>query len=155
LRFSAASALPFPPTDKSKKQFIFLFSNKNEMTITLSQDLNEDLHGADENRSQGLDLLQTTDEDIAMHLMGQLPLASIHLTRHFGKARTQVLDELDQILHAFDDFGHSQIIEDLLALADDFSDLRFIEAEQKIRSSLKDSARPFDQFFPVDRKNME
>ncbi len=56
-----------------------MFSNKNEMTITLSQDLNEDLHGADENRSQGLDLLQTTDEDIAMHLMGQLPLASIHL----------------------------------------------------------------------------
>ena len=122
------------------------------MTITLSQDLNEDLHGADENRGQGLDLLQTTDEDIAMHLMGQLPLTSIHLARYFGKARTQVLDELDQIFHAFDDFGHSQIIEDLLALADDFADLRFIEAEQKIRSSLKDSARPFNQFFPVGRK---
>ena len=77
--------------------------------------------------------------------MCQFLLTGVDFARHLGEAGTEIFDELDQVLHALDDFGHGQVVENFLALANDLAHFRLVEAQQQRRRSLKDPARSFNQ----------
>lgn len=114
----------------------------------MSDDLNENLHGADENRRQGLHLLEAAHEDVAVHLVGELFLPGVDFARDAGEARAQILDELHEVLHALDHLGHGEVVEHLLALADDLAHLGLVEAQQQRRGALQDAAGALDQLPP-------
>lgn len=73
-------------------------------------------------------------------------------TTNLSEARREVSDELHQVLHGLDDLRHGEVVEHLLALADDLAHLRLVEAEQQGRSALQDAASTFDQFLSVGEK---
>lgn len=41
------------------------------------------------------------------------------------------LDECDEILHGFNDFGDGKILQDIFTDADDLTHLRFVKSQQK------------------------
>ena len=112
-------------------------------------DLDKNLHGADENGSKSLDLLEATDEDITVDLMRELLLAGVNFARYASKTRTQILDKLHQILHTLDDLCNVQIVEHFLALADDFAHFRLVKAKQQRGSALQNTTRSLNQLPPI------
>lgn len=48
--------------------------------------------------------------------------------KYLAQARREIPQKLDQIFHGFDDFGNSQIVQHLFALADDFPHFALVEA---------------------------
>lgn len=105
----------------------------------------EHLHAADQNRRQDLHLLQAAHQNLGVHLMRELCLPPVDLTRHLAQARTQILEELHQILHHFDHLGNGQIVQHAFAFAHDLAHLGLIEAQQQRRSALQNAARSLDQ----------
>lgn len=98
----------------------------------LLDDVDVDLHAADENRSQNLDLLKAADENLAVHLMRQLLLAVADLTRNLTKARTQIFEELNQVFHGVNDLADRKVVENSLAFAHNLAHLGLVEAEQQL-----------------------
>ena len=102
----------------------------------LVEDLDEDLHGADEDGSQGLDLLQVLPEVLPLLGVQKISLPTLNVVADFGEAGTQILHELDQVLHGLDDLRDGEVVQHLLTVPADFPHLGGVEGEQHIGGSL-------------------
>ena len=93
----------------------------------LCEDLNEDLHGADEDWSQRLDLLQVLGQPLPLQGVEKVSLSTLDVLIDFRETRAEILDELDQVLHGLDDLGDGEIVENLLTIPADLTDLRGVK----------------------------
>ena len=102
----------------------------------LVEDLDEDLHGADEDRSQGLDLLQVPPEVLSLLGVQEVSLPPLDIVADFGEAGAEVLHELDQVLHGLDDLGDGEVVQHLLTVPADFPHLRGVKGKEHVGGSL-------------------
>lgn len=58
------------------------------------ENLNEYLHGADEDGGESLDPLQAAHQDLSVHLVGQLLLAGVHVPGHLRRMGSEVSVDL-------------------------------------------------------------
>ena len=103
----------------------------------LVQDLDEDLHAADEDGGEGLDLVHTAGQALPVDLVGQVLHPLLHLPGDLAQARRQIFHELDQVLHGVDHLRHREIVQNLLTLSDDLADLGLVKTQKNTGSSLQ------------------
>ena len=102
----------------------------------LVEDLDEDLHGADEDGSQGLDLLQVLPEVLSLLGVEKVSLPALNIVADFGEAGAEILHELNQVLHGLDDLGDGKVVQHLLAVPADFPHLGRVKGEQHVGGAL-------------------
>ena len=102
----------------------------------LIEDLDEDLHGADEDRRQGLDLLEVETEALPLLGVEEVEPPGVHILAHLGEAGAEVFDELDEVLHGLDDLGDSEVVQHFLAVPADLPNLGRIEGKQHVSGAL-------------------
>lgn len=81
--------------------------------------------------------------------MSQLFFTSAYFPRDFAKARAQVLEEVNQILHGLNNFGYCKVIQHALALAYNLAHFALVEAQQQWARALQNPAWALDELFPV------
>ena len=102
----------------------------------LVEDLDEDLHGADEDGSQGLDLLQVLPEILSLLGVEKVSLPALNIVADFGEAGAEILHELNQVLHGLDDLRDGEVVQHLLAVPADFPHLGRVKGEQHVGGTL-------------------
>ena len=70
---------------------------------------------------------------IALVRVEEILASRFHIMAHLGQTRTQILDKLDQILHGLNHLRDGQVVQHLLAVAAEFSNLKKLK---KLKKSL-------------------
>lgn len=92
-------------------------------------DLDEYLHGADENGREGLDSVEASDENLSMSGVRELLLAVVDVLGESTQPGGDVLDELREVVNALDDLSYLRVVEHLQKVV--FNSYRRIECAQK------------------------
>ena len=103
----------------------------------LIENLDKDFHRADENWSQGFDLLEMKTQVLSLLRIEEVDPSSVHVLADLGEARTEVLDELDEILHRLDDLGDGEVVQHLLAIPANLPHLGSVEGKQHACGALE------------------
>ena len=103
----------------------------------LIENLNEDFHRADENRSQSFDLLEMKTQVLSLLRIEEVDPPGVHVLADFGEAGTEVLDELDEVLHSLDDLGDGEVVQHFLTVPANLPHLGSVERKQHVCSALK------------------
>ena len=103
----------------------------------LVENLNEDLHRADENRSQSFDLLEMKTQVLSLLRIEEVDPPGVYILADLGEAGTEVLDELDEVLHCLDDLGDGEVVQHLFTVPAYFPHLGSVERKQHVCRPLK------------------
>ena len=85
----------------------------------LIQDLDKDFHGTNQNWSQSFDLFQVQSKTFPLVGIEKIKLSGLNILTNFGQTRTEVLDNLDKILHGLNELGDCEIIQNFLTILTD------------------------------------
>ena len=103
----------------------------------LIENLDKDFHRADENWSQGFNLLQMKTQVLSLLRVEEVDPSGVHVLADLGEAGTEVLDELDEVLHSLDDLGDGEVVQHLLAVPANLPHLGSVKGKQHVCGALE------------------
>ena len=78
-------------------------------------------------------------EGVSLVRIEEIFSACLNIVADLREAGAQVLDELDQVLHCLDHLGDGQVVENLLAVAAKFSNLKKDFFLSKLKTKYRNS----------------